>query len=110
MRAIIHEKVATGESDRDIQQYFVGRYGARVLLAPPKDSRNFIFWALPFAVLALGTGLAILFLRSSMRRRQAFDPALSQGRGQSGADRFMPSYAQRDRWGSQVEHDVEELE
>jgi cytochrome c-type biogenesis protein CcmH len=65
MRAIIHQKVGAGESDAAIRQYFVQRYGSRVLLAPPTDSFGFLVWVLPFAALAIGAGLTIAYLRSA---------------------------------------------
>ena len=68
MRTIIQQKIAAGDSDQTIRQYFVERYGARVLLAPPKSSFNLLAWLMPFAGLVAG-GLAVfLFLRSARGR------------------------------------------
>lgn len=75
MRTIIQQKVVAGESDQAIRQYFVARYGSRVLLAPPKSSFNLLAWVMPFIGLAAG-GLAVfLFLRSARGRSQAPPPA-----------------------------------
>lgn len=68
MRALIHQKVTAGESDAAIRQYFVERYGTRVLLAPPKDMRGIIAWVLPFVALLLGAGLTLNYLRSARAR------------------------------------------
>jgi cytochrome c-type biogenesis protein CcmH len=75
MRTIIQQKIAAGESDPSIRQYFVDRYGSRVLLAPPKSSFNLLAWIMPFVGLAAG-GLAVyLFLRSARGRGRAPLPA-----------------------------------
>jgi len=68
MRAIIHEKVLAGESDTAIRQYFVQRYGSRVLLAPLKDSANLFAWIFPFVALVAGGAIAAAFLRTALRR------------------------------------------
>jgi cytochrome c-type biogenesis protein CcmH len=68
MRAIIHQKVAAGESDKAIRDYFVQRYGTRVLLAPPKDSTNLLAWGIPFIGLLVGAGFVILYFQQSRRR------------------------------------------
>lgn len=97
MRAIIQQKVLAGESDAAIRQYFVERYGSRVLLAPPKSSVNLLAWIFPFAAILLGGVLTAIFIRSA-RHRPAYHAA-------SGSDSaVLASYR------SQVERDVEELE
>lgn len=74
MRAIVHQRVAAGESDAAIRQYFVERYGTRVLLAPPKDSSGLIAWALPFLALLFGAALTTLYFRSARRKQLSAKP------------------------------------
>lgn len=64
-RALIREKLAAGQTEDQIRQYFVDQYGERVLGAP-RDPTVFI---LPF--LALAAGIAILFftIRGWVRSR-----------------------------------------
>ena len=71
MRAIIHQKVSAGESDAQIRDFFVQRYGARVLLAPPKRSFDLLAWIVPFLGLALGVAMTAAFLRAARRRTPA---------------------------------------
>lgn len=66
MMEIVREKVAVGESDEMIIDYFVARYGQWVLLDPPVSGWFLPLWGLP--ILALLTGLAVIARR---RRRSA---------------------------------------
>lgn len=74
MRNVIHQKVAAGESDGQIRQFFVQRYGSRVLLSPPKGSYGMLAWVIPFAVLAAGTAATTAFVRAARRRAVAATP------------------------------------
>jgi len=102
MRGIIHQKVTAGESDVAIRQYFVQRYGTRVLLAPPMDWRGIIAWALPFIALLLGGVLTAIYLRSA-RRRTLPSLVLSQAQDEL---KERPTAGYRSR----VEREVKEME
>jgi cytochrome c-type biogenesis protein CcmH len=97
MRSIVHQKVASDESDAAIRQYFVDRYGARVLLAPAKDAGGLVAWVLPFAALLLGGALTVAFTRAGRLRMQA---STSAKRDHITAARYR----------SWVERDLDELE
>jgi cytochrome c-type biogenesis protein CcmH len=71
MRRIIAEKLAAGESEEQIIQYFVEQYGDRVLGAPPKQGFNLLVWVVPVVVLAAGLGLLLYFLRQWAGKRAA---------------------------------------
>lgn len=70
MRALIREKLQQGEGREEILAYFVSRYGESILAAPPKRGFNLIVWVGPFAILLLGTALAINTLRRWTRPRR----------------------------------------
>jgi cytochrome c-type biogenesis protein CcmH len=77
MRAIIRQKVLAGDSDAAIRQYFVQRYGSRVLLAPPQDSTGLLIWLIPFAAIAIGAGLTTAYIRSAKTKgKPVGDPDL----------------------------------
>jgi len=77
MMAVVAEKVAAGESDDQIIQYFTDRYGSGILLDPPFRGRTLALWLTPLAALATGVVL-ILGLR---RRRPAAAPRLPEEEG-----------------------------
>jgi cytochrome c-type biogenesis protein CcmH len=65
-RRIVRERVLAGESDDEILQYMVDRYGDFVLLKPPINAGTILLWGGPFAVLLIGGGIVAWTLR---RRR-----------------------------------------
>lgn len=65
MRAIVREKLAQDQTDEEIINFFVDRYGTYVLQEPPKTGLPLLLWILPFLGIVLG-GLALtLHLRRS---------------------------------------------
>jgi cytochrome c-type biogenesis protein CcmH len=67
-RADIRTRIARGESDADIRQVYVDRYGETVLLKPASDGIGILVWALPIAALLLGAGGLWLALRRWQRQ------------------------------------------
>ncbi len=59
MLAVVAEKVAAGESDDQIIQYFTDRYGSGILLDPPFRGRTLALWLTPLAALAAGVALIL---------------------------------------------------
>jgi cytochrome c-type biogenesis protein CcmH len=82
LRRIIRQRIVAGDSDREIMDWMVNRYGDFVRLRPPFDAVTFVLWAAP--VLALLAGIAAVMLA---RRRHASVPApLSEAEQQRLAD------------------------
>jgi len=66
LRLLVRERLVAGDSDQQVIDYVVARYGEYVLLAPPKTGINWLlWWAGP--LMLLGGGV-IGF--SYLRRRQ----------------------------------------
>ena len=59
MMEIVEERVAAGESDQQIVDYFTARYGDGILLDPPFAGRTLALWILPFVALAGGVVLIL---------------------------------------------------
>ena len=73
MRAIVAEKLATGESEAEIKTFFVERYGDSVLLSPPERGFNLLVWIVPVVGLAAAGLAAALALRRMRRSPRAED-------------------------------------
>ena len=102
MRRLVREKLEAGESEHQIKDYFVGRYGLFILAAPPRAGFNILVWAIPGVVLTAGAAAAVLILRA-MRR-----PArVRQVRGCDGARNLQPSDAHLARFLHLVDADLE---
>jgi len=61
MRAEVREMVTEGKSRDEILNYYVARYGERILAAPRAQGINVLAYAAPFAALILGGGGLFLF-------------------------------------------------
>ena len=68
MTAIIEQKLAQGESNEQIIDYFVSQYGEQVLSSPPKKGFNLVVWLLPFAAMLAGGVVIYLSLKAWVRR------------------------------------------
>lgn len=67
LRIIIRERLVAGDSDQEVLDFLVARYGEFVLYDPPKTGANLILWLAGPAVLLLGGGIAF----AAFRRRGA---------------------------------------
>lgn len=68
LRRLIREHIARGESDAEITQYLVARYGDFILMKPPFEEGTYILWLAPFTVLLLGGGIAFVIVRRARAR------------------------------------------
>jgi cytochrome c-type biogenesis protein CcmH len=73
LRVLVRERLTAGDSDREVLDYVVSRYGEFVLLKPRWNLRNALLWGTP--VLLLLGGIAVLFV--SQRSRRPAAPKLS---------------------------------
>lgn len=73
LRRQVREKLARGDSERDVIDFMVQRYGDFVLYRPPLKSSTLVLWFGP--LLLLGGGLLAFAFRLAARRRQAPAPA-----------------------------------
>lgn len=66
LRLLVRERLKAGDSDTQVRDYLVARYGDFILLKPPFKMETLLLWLMPFAVLLAGGGALIAFTR---RRR-----------------------------------------
>jgi cytochrome c-type biogenesis protein CcmH len=75
LRVIVRERLKAGDSDRQVKDYLVTRYGDFVLLDPPFKLKTLILWLWPVLLLLLGGG--IIAVGARRRRASAAPPPLS---------------------------------
>jgi cytochrome c-type biogenesis protein CcmH len=68
LRREIREKMVQGQSDKQITDFLVARYGDFVLYNPPVKPTTLMLWYGPFALLALGVLIAVITIRRRGRR------------------------------------------
>ena len=99
----IRTQLAQGKSEEEIQQYFVERYGARVLAEPPREGFNQIVWLLPIVAVVIGAILFGIYLNNL--RKQGDEGTIDME--QSTAP-VPPPAADEDEYISRVEKEVRE--
>jgi cytochrome c-type biogenesis protein CcmH len=77
LRVLIRERISAGDTDAQVLQFMVRRYGDFILLKPPVKPDTYLLWFGPFAVLALGAIGAGLYLRRARGRPQEAPAPLS---------------------------------
>ncbi len=65
LRLLVRERIKDGDSDDQVIDYVVSRYGEFVLLKPRLSGKTIILWAMPVLLLVIG-GVSLLLL---LRRR-----------------------------------------
>jgi cytochrome c-type biogenesis protein CcmH len=75
LRVIVRERLTAGDTDGQVFDYVVARYGEFVLLKPSFSARNVILWAAPFVLVLIGVG--VILISSRRRAHAAPAPALS---------------------------------
>jgi len=68
MMDVVNEKVAAGESEEEIINYFIGRYGEWVLLRPTAEGFNVLVWILPPLALLLAFAFIVYRARGAGKR------------------------------------------
>jgi len=66
LRLLVRERLTKGDTNQQVLDFLVSRYGEFVLLKPPLESRTLILWALPPTALLAGA-IGLFF---AMRRRR----------------------------------------
>jgi cytochrome c-type biogenesis protein CcmH len=68
LRILLRERLSAGESDTDVIDFLVDRYGEFILLKPRFNLNTALLWLMPPAVLVIGGVVAVILFR---RRRPA---------------------------------------
>jgi len=88
IRDDVARRVAAGESDGEIKQAYVDRYGEWILLRPQSSGLGALLWAVPIAVI-VGAGAALALAFRRWRAAPVLEP--------SDADRALVDRALADR-------------
>ena len=79
LRREVRELMEAGRSDAEIRQFMLDRYGDFVLYRPRMTPANFLLWAAPVLLLAIGFAVAIVFIRR--RTAESDDDNVESGTG-----------------------------
>lgn len=76
-RRVIREQVAAGQTNDQIMDFFVERYGEFVLMTPRTSGSNWMLWAAGPLMFLLAAGVGIGYVRGRSRAVQAPQTSLS---------------------------------
>jgi len=63
LRKQVHKMISAGQSDKEIMDFMVTRYGDFVLYRPPFKTTTFLLWVGPFIILIAGLFVLVRFIR-----------------------------------------------
>jgi cytochrome c-type biogenesis protein CcmH len=63
LRLLVRERLTAGDSDDEVIEYLVSRYGEFVLLKPRLSEHTILLWGMPAALAAIGAGVVLMQLR-----------------------------------------------
>lgn len=66
LRLLVRERLKAGDTDDEVMDYIVSRYGEFVLLKPRFDLKNALLWGTPVLLLLAG---GLVMLRASRSKR-----------------------------------------
>ncbi|TDK37222.1 cytochrome c-type biogenesis protein CcmH [Rhizobium deserti] len=69
LRILVRERITNGDTDRQVIDYVVSRYGEFVLLNPRLGAKTIVLWAAPGLLLLIGAGAIIVFIRTRPSQR-----------------------------------------
>lgn len=78
LRVLVRERLLAGDSDAEVVDYIVDRYGEYVLLKPRTGGSNLVLWLAGPAMLLLGAGIGLVFVRRRSRAAPQAEAALSE--------------------------------
>jgi cytochrome c-type biogenesis protein CcmH len=68
VRHLVRQQIADGQSDRQIENFLVARYGAFILMKPPLQSNTWLLWLAPFLALGVGGAVAGIAIKRAASR------------------------------------------
>lgn len=67
LRLLVRERLVAGDSDQDVIEYVVSRYGEFVLLKPRFSVQTVLLWGAPIAIFLIGAGVMLVYSRGRGR-------------------------------------------
>jgi len=79
LRLLVRERLVAGDSDEQVIEFVVTRYGEFVLLKPITTGANMLLWAAGPLMLLIGAGMGLVYVRRRARAQSdgVGDPGLS---------------------------------
>ena len=79
LRILVRERLLQGDSDQEVVDFIVARYGEFVRLEPSLKGSNFFLWATAPIFLVIGLAMGLVFIKRQAGREKNGDAELSDG-------------------------------
>ena len=86
LRLLVRERIVDGDSDAQVIDYVVSRYGEFVLLKPRLSGKTLALWAMPVGLLLIGGATVVMMAR---RRREAPEERALSAEEQARLDKLL---------------------
>ena len=93
IRILVRQRLEAGDTNAEIRDYLVARYGTFILLRPPVEWQTLLLWGTPLIVIVFGGGAMLMAARRAPRNdparplseaeRRRLDDILRAGRTQA---------------------------
>ena len=77
LRLVVRERLVAGDSDEEVVDYLVERYGEFVLLRPRTDGWNIVLWLSGPALFLVALGIGLAYVRGRSTATATTEDALS---------------------------------
>ncbi len=67
LRLLVRQRLEAGDTDQEVRDYLVARYGDFILLKPPFEARTLFLWLTPALVIVAGGTVAFIRFRRPRR-------------------------------------------
>lgn len=74
LRVLVRDRLKEGDSDEQVMDFIVDRYGEFVLLKPRLNARTVLLWGFPVAVLLIGAVALVVAFRGRKQAGEAPKP------------------------------------
>jgi cytochrome c-type biogenesis protein CcmH len=78
LRLVVRERLVAGDSDQEVLDFLVARYGEFVLMKPRTDGWNIILWLSGPALFLLALGIGVAYVRGRSTAIAPTESALSE--------------------------------
>lgn len=70
MRVLVRERIVAGDSNDEVLEAMVARYGNYVLLRPPFNRQTYALWLAPLVMMLLSASIGIAVIRQARRKHE----------------------------------------
>ncbi len=78
LRILVRDRLLAGDSDAEVIDFIVARYGEYVLLRPTATGSNWILWAAGPFMLLIATGVGLVYIRGRSRAAASQEAGLTE--------------------------------